>query len=104
MSYGLACRCSVGLPGPYAQGGGMASGEGEEKEWGKGEGNLGRGRITTQGERTKGGNSQTEGRGECLPMEPKSCNAQRQTHQENQTRDRMSRMGLTACPRTGGGK
>ena len=39
MSYSLACRCSVGLPGPYAQGGGMAGGEGEEKEWGEGEGN-----------------------------------------------------------------
>ena len=60
MSYGLACRCSVGLPGPYAQGGGMAGGEGEEKEWGEGEGNQGGGRNNPGGGK-KGGGRQAEG-------------------------------------------
>ena len=49
MSYGLACRCSVGLPGLYAQGGGMAGGEGGEKEWGEREGNQGGGRNQGEG-------------------------------------------------------
>ena len=47
MDCGPVCWYSVGLPGPYAQGGGMACEEGNSKVWGGTESNLGRGQGVT---------------------------------------------------------
>ena len=66
MDCGPVCWYSVGLPGPYAQGGGMACEEGNSKVWGGTESNLGRGQVVTYEEDSTGGNSNSgEGERAC---------------------------------------